>query len=116
MKGVMMIIGVLVVFSMVQVMVKPIEAFTCQDIAVILKDCSAYATGKIPNPPAGCCNGVKQLEKMGVTKTDQQQICGCLKTACTTYPDVKEAACLALPGKCNAKFPFKVSKSAQCNW
>ncbi|KAF5187717.1 Non-specific lipid-transfer protein, partial [Thalictrum thalictroides] len=113
MKGV--IICVLVVLAMVQVMVKPIEAFTCGDLAMKVMACAPYVTGFADQPSPECCNGVKQIKAMMVTKDDTREMCKCLKIAASAYPKIKDAALAALPDKCGAPLPFTISKNMDCN-
>ncbi|KAF5197771.1 Non-specific lipid-transfer protein [Thalictrum thalictroides] len=111
MKGVM-IIGFLLVVCMVEVMFKPIEAFSCEDVTKKVTPCYPYATGAAPEPSPVCCNGVKQLKTMGATS---YELCNCLKTITSTYPNLKNAAVVALPTICGVSFPFTVSKTVDCN-
>ncbi|PIA34124.1 hypothetical protein AQUCO_03900205v1 [Aquilegia coerulea] len=111
----LVIISVLVVLSMVQVIVKPIEAFNCAEIAMKVTSCAPFVIGSAVQPSPECCNGVKQLKAMMVTKNDKREICNCLKIAASAYPKLKDAAIAALPAKCGAPLPFTISKNMNCN-
>ncbi|PIA34125.1 hypothetical protein AQUCO_03900206v1 [Aquilegia coerulea] len=110
MKGV--IIGFLVVLCMVEVMVEPVEAYTCGDVKTKIIPCGPYITGETPIPSPVCCHEVKQFKTMGVTS---RHICICLKAVRSAYPDLKEAAVAALPVKCGITLPFTISKNIDCN-
>ncbi|KAF5197770.1 Non-specific lipid-transfer protein [Thalictrum thalictroides] len=114
MKGV--IASVLVVLAiMVQVMVEPIEAFTCGELAMKVMPCAPYVTGSAVQPSPECCNGVKTLKSMMVTKDDTREMCKCLKAAASAYPSIKDEAIAALPDKCGAPLPFTISKNMNCD-
>ncbi|KAF5177443.1 Non-specific lipid-transfer protein [Thalictrum thalictroides] len=113
MKGV--IISVLVVLAMVQVIVKPIEALICGDIANEVLLCSPYLTGSVVQPSSECCNGVKQIKTMLVTRDDKHQMCNCLKWAVSNYHDIKDEALAALPAKCDTTLPYTISKNMDCD-
>ncbi|PIA30427.1 hypothetical protein AQUCO_05500001v1 [Aquilegia coerulea] len=114
MKGVM-IISVLVVFSMVQVIVKPIEAFTCVELAMKVIPCASFVIGSAVQPSPECCNGVKQLKTMLVTRNDKRAMCNCLKMAASAFPKLKDEAITSLPAKCGAPLPFTISKNMNCD-
>ncbi|KAF5197769.1 Non-specific lipid-transfer protein cw18 [Thalictrum thalictroides] len=115
MKGV--IIAVLVVLAIVQVMVRPIEAFDCGDIGLKVIWCAPYLTGYEVQPSFECCNGVKIIKTMLATRDDKIQICNCLKWAVTNYrsPEIKDAPLAALPVKCGTTLPYTISKNMDCD-
>ncbi|KAK3000005.1 hypothetical protein RJ639_022906, partial [Escallonia herrerae] len=87
----------LVLLATARLVVEPVEALGCNDLAPAVVQCAPYALGNVAQPSAGCCNELQRVKGMASTTADRRQMCSCLKQYAPRFPNVKEAALAALP-------------------
>ncbi|CAK9173927.1 unnamed protein product [Ilex paraguariensis] len=106
---------VIAVLAAAHFLVEHGEALSCSDILPATVQCAPYATGAVPQPSTGCCQGISRLNGMAGTTAARQQICNCLKQFAPQYPNVKDSLLSSLPKKCGVPLPFTLSRSTNCN-
>ncbi|XP_057497377.1 non-specific lipid-transfer protein 1-like [Actinidia eriantha] len=107
MKGVIIVV---VVLAMVQLMVEPGRAISCDQVDASLAPCVPYLTGG-GSPALKCCDGVKDIKGMASSTTDKQAACNCVKAAANRYPSLKDNVVKALPTKCGVQMDIPISQN-----
>ncbi|XP_057744558.1 non-specific lipid-transfer protein 1-like [Arachis stenosperma] len=91
-----------------------VQAITCGQVVSALSPCIPYLRmGGAPS--AGCCNGVRTLNKAAATTADRKTACVCLKNAAGNIGGISPTYSQSLPGKCGVNLPYKFSTSTNCN-
>ncbi|XP_024017878.1 non-specific lipid-transfer protein 1 isoform X2 [Morus notabilis] len=86
----------------------------CPRIRGLVAPCLTYLQkGGQPNP--NCCGGIKTLVSSATTTKDRQDACRCLQQSAGMVSGLVPAFAEALPSKCGANIPYKISKSTNCN-
>ncbi|CAI9758652.1 unnamed protein product [Fraxinus pennsylvanica] len=113
MKGFAVIL--LVVVAIVHMfMAKPGEAVSCGQVESQISPCLTYLS-QGGTPTAACCSGVKSLSQSLQNTQDRQTACGCLKTAASRYPNLKQDAASQLPTKCGVTIGVPISPTVDCS-
>ncbi|XP_062094678.1 non-specific lipid-transfer protein 1-like [Humulus lupulus] len=105
---------VLAIVALVAAAVPMTEALTCGQIQGSLAPCLTYLKSG-GAPATGCCKGIKDLVAMAKTTADRKSACNCLKNAASKVPGINPTFASALPSKCGANIPYKISTSTNCN-
>ncbi|KAH1089447.1 hypothetical protein J1N35_016704 [Gossypium stocksii] len=113
MAGLKLICG-LVLLCMLVVEPMATTALTCGQVASQTAGCIRYLQ-RGGNPPAACCNGVRNLNRQARTTRDRRTACRCLQTAARTISGINAKLAAGLPAKCGVKIPYKISPSTNCN-
>ncbi|KAL2500382.1 Non-specific lipid-transfer protein 1 [Forsythia ovata] len=104
----------LVLLCMVVVAFPPhAEAITCSQISASLAPCLGFLQGGALVPR--CCYGVKSVVAAARTTTDRQSACRCLQAAAKSFRGINLGNAAALPGRCGANIPYKISPTTDCS-
>lgn len=109
-----LILSVLFVVAILQFMVLPGQAMTCDQVDSLLSPCIRYLTHDVEPGPA-CCNGVRSVKDLAQNTMDKRQVCSCLKEDANRYSNLKDDAARALPKKCGVQIDIPVSRNINCN-
>ncbi|KAG8089260.1 hypothetical protein GUJ93_ZPchr0011g27627 [Zizania palustris] len=91
------------------------SAVSCGQVVSMLAPCIMYATGRIPNPTGGCCNGVRSLNSAAATTADRQATCACLKQQTSGMGGLRPDLIAGIPSRCGVNIPYAISPSTDCS-
>ncbi|KAK8684800.1 hypothetical protein V6N13_040816 [Hibiscus sabdariffa] len=114
MAGLKLVCGLVLFMSVVEPM--GTAALSCGDVVSQTAACIGYMQSRGGNrPPSGCCNGVRNLNRLARTTRDRQTVCRCLQTAAKAFSGINYGLVESLPARCGVRVPLKINPSTDCN-
>lgn len=105
-------------FLLISMVVTPLSTnattITCNTITDKIKPCLTYVMsgGHVSKE---CCNSCKSCLGNATTILDRQTLCSCVNEILSTITEKQVNRIASIPKKCDAKFPFKISKDVDCS-
>ncbi|KAJ8616314.1 hypothetical protein MRB53_035686 [Persea americana] len=91
------------------------EVPPCADLGNEGLPCIPYVSDFSISPSPPCCQGVKDIIKMGVTRADRQAICLCVKKAFSVIPNIDLGRAQILPHKCGSDTDIPIGPNVDCS-